>query len=360
MIARLPVLLALLLWLSGCAQMAALQGDALSVIDQHVERGEYGEAIDIIDALRPSHPDYERARAKLPAISRAADAYAERMIEQARELAAEGQWQPALETYDEALARYSQSRTIAEARESFLADREAYLDDLRTRLLISHGKHLLDDAPVYAEIEHVLPTSYRARRDNAQHQDEIEDTAKRLHTCGMEALGEKRPELAERCLSLAHALVQSQETLEALEQAKRLKASLDTREREIRLRRVEREKSARFKTLMERYRTAMAGQDLLRARDALDEAARLQPDNRELTREQRQLELAIERYVSSEIERGRRAYTLGHIEEALQIWKPLLRYSPDNRRLNEHIERATRVLDNLRAIEQRQPTVPLP
>lgn len=357
---RAGLLLALALVLSGCAQMAALQGDVLGRIDQHVERGEYGDALDIIDALRPSHPDYERARAKLPAISRSADAYAERMIREARQLAADGQWQPALETYDQGLDHYRQSRELAKAREDFLADREAYLADLRTRLLISRGEYLLDDEPVYAEIAHVIPESYRARRDNDRHQDDIEDTAERLHTCGMEALTEKRPELAERCLSLSHALVQRDETLAALQQAKRLKASMDTHERDIRLRRVEREKRARFNQVMDRYRAAMAGGDLLRARNALDEAARLQPNNRDLATQRRQLDEAIDEYVASEIERGRRAYTLGDIEEALQIWRPLLRYSPDNRRLNEHIGRATRVLDNLRQIEQRQPSVPLP
>ncbi|HDP88340.1 MAG TPA: hypothetical protein ENN42_00025 [Thioalkalivibrio sp.] len=357
---RLLFVLLALLVLPGCAQMVALQSDPLVNIDDYAQQGEYGRALDTIEAVRPSHPDYERARARLLPVSRAADAYAERVIENAQALMGKGEWQPALDAYDEGLRRYRQSRRLAESREAFLAAREAHLADLDTQLLINRAEYLLADAPLYARIEQTIPKSYRARRDNQRHQQAIEDTAARLYTRGMDAMAQKRPELAEQCLSLAHTLAPNDEREQALEQARRFQVSLDAQAREERARRIERQRSARITALMENYRTAMAGQDLLRARAALDEAARLQPGHRDVNAARGELEAAIDRYVSSEIERGRRAYTLGNIEEALEIWQPLQRYSPDNRQLNEHIERATRVLENVREIEQRQPSVTLP
>lgn len=360
---RLPILLGLLglLLLSGCAQMAVLQGDPLQAVDDHIEQGNYGRALAILEAVPASHPDHERARARLPAVSRAAEAYADRVIAGAEALMKKGEWQPALEAYDEGMKNYPQSRRIAEAREAFLATREARLVELDTRLLLNRADYLLADAPVLARIEQTIPDSFRARSDNRRHQREIEDTAARLHARGLDALAQKRPDLAEQCLSLAHTLAPSKEIEEALAQARRFQASLDSRAREARMQRTERQRSLRVASLLENYRTAMAGQDLQRAQTALDEAERLQPSHREVVAARRELDAAIDRYVTTEIERGRRAYTLGNIEEALGIWQPLRRFSPDNRQLNEHIERAQRVLDNLREIEQRQqPAAPQP
>ena len=352
--------LVLALALSGCAQMATLQGDPIERIDQYVQAGEYGKALDAIGAVRSTHPDYERARAKLPGVTRAAEAYERRMIREAQQQARDDQWQPALDTYDEALKHYPQSTALQNERERYLAAREDYLAQLRLNLLISKAQYLLNDAPVYAEIEHVIPNSYRARRDNRVHQDEIEDTADKLYTCGMDALARSDAYLAQRCLAMAHALNPSEENRAALEQAEKYKASLDTQSQAVRSRRVDRERSARAQQLVREHDKAMQSNDLLRARDALTEADRLQPGNADIAWRMTKLQKAIDRYVSEEIERGRRAYTLGQIEEALAIWQPLLRYSPDNKRLNEHIDRASRVIDNLREIEQRQPTVPLP
>jgi hypothetical protein len=51
---------------------------------------------------------------------------------------------------------------------------------------------------------------------------------------------------------------------------------------------------------------------------------------------------------------------VGDIAGALEVWLPLLRVDPGHAELNRRVERAQRVLRNLRAIETRPPTVPLP
>jgi hypothetical protein len=57
---------------------------------------------------------------------------------------------------------------------------------------------------------------------------------------------------------------------------------------------------------------------------------------------------------------GRRQYSQGHIEQALQIWTALSNIDPGNQKLAEHIERAEHVLQKLQRLNQKGTTIKPP
>lgn len=357
----IPALLVVLgLHLSACSMLQVDQKNPVERVDALVHEGHYGKALDLIARLKPTHPDYATLQAKQPAIERAATTYEGRTLRQAQRQAREEHWQEALQTYDQGLERLPKSEPLRQGRERLLQQRADYLAQLDTKLLISEAQRLVHDLPIREEIERVDPKDKKARRAREKTLKHSERTAERLHVCGLQALDIKDSYLAYRCLDLAYRLAPTPEIKDALAQAEKLKSREEGRRRKAQLRKLGRERAERTRVLLQQYQKAFSKGDLLHARDLLNEAIALQPDNPKVKRLAPKLEREIKKQVNNGIEQGRRQYTLGHIQRALDIWTSLQRLDPENKQLNEHIDRAERVLDNLQAIEQRGPSVTVP
>lgn len=348
------------LQLSGCAQYYARASDVTERVNNWVHDGEYAKALNLIAQVKPSHPDYATLQAKLPAIQRAADTFEGRTISEAQRLTREEQWQQALDTYNEGLSKLPDSQAIDKARTRFLRQRKEYLRQLDIKLLISQAQYLSRDQPLREEIAQVDPHDRKAGRRLKQQNKDVKQAAQELVQCGQSALDQQDTYLAYRCLSLANRLDPNETTQEALSKAEQLKSREDGRRRHAIERKLGRQRAQRTHTLLKDYKQAFNRGDLLHARDLLEEAHALQPDNTEINRLVPRLNREIKKQVQNGIEQGRRQYTLGHIQRAVDIWTSLRRLDPENKQLNEHIDRAQRVLDNLQAIEQRGPSIQLP
>lgn len=346
-----------LLALSGCATLDAMRGDLASRVDRWAGEQEYERALKAIAQVKPDHPDYAALQARVPKLERQAATYTEQVIARAAKLAGEAQWQAALEAYEEGLDKLPSNAALRQARDSFLQARDSRIEDLELRLLISRGQQLVRELPLRREIAATIPRSRDARRELADTERGAREAAQRLLVSGRTALENGDAYLAQRCLVLAATLAPSDETKAALAEARK--------------RRPRREEpkvsSAPSETPVDRgtealayARSALAENDLLAAKELLQEAAALQPDDPQLAALQRALQKEIRAEVDRGIERGRRLYSQGNIEGALAVWTPLLRLEPENRQLNEHIDRAKRVLANLRDLESKEPSIKLP
>lgn len=354
-------ILTVLLGLGGCASINALRPDVASAVDRWVANKEYQKALDTIEHMSPDHAQYSAMQARVPTIRRAAVTYEQQVIKQATKLAAEQRWQAALDAYEDGLDRLPHSEPLQKGREQLLQKRDALIDNLELRALISHARQLDRDLPVYRRMVEIAPKSGDQRRRLTQAEREARQVASELTDAGQKALEDGDSFLAVRCLTLADRLDPREETRAALTRAREASSqSSDTSGSQAQRQDIERERERRGQALVDEYRTAYAEGDLLKARKLLTEAAVLQPESREISTLRQQLNAAIEQEVEAGLERGRRLYTVGDVEGALGVWTGLLEYSPNDKQLNEHIDRAERVLRNLREIEGREPTVKLP
>ncbi len=79
----------------------------------------------------------------------------------------------------------------------------------------------------------------------------------------------------------------------------------------------------------------------------------MDPGNPEARRLHQQLNRTVSARVAPMLERSALLYREGKIEEAKKIWEEVLRLDPSHGQAQAGVERANRVLDNLRRLKER-------
>jgi hypothetical protein len=350
----------LLAQLTACASLHALRPDLDRQIDAWVERHEYATAVATIQEVSPKREDYQALQGRLPEIRRAAAHYETRLADEALRLAAEQQWQAALDVIELGLDRVPDGDSLRKTREQVLVERDAYLKTLETRLLISRAEQLARDLPLRTEIAEAVPEDRQARSARTRAAREASQIAGRLLDCGEQARARQETYLALRCLRLAVRLEPDGPARATLAEVERGARRAEGKARTAKRQRLEKRQARERDTLVAAYKDAFATGDLARARRNLEAAAELAPADREILSLESQLRLAIEEQLEIGIEQGRRRYIVGDVQGALETWTPLLELDPNHKQLQDHIDRAERVLRNLRELEEREPTIKLP
>lgn len=354
-LARLAVSLALL-GLSGCANYYAMRWDTAELVDQWVAQQEYGKALETLHNVSPSRKDYPQLRAKLAEVTVKAKRYEEAVIAKSNALQESRHWADADQTYRIALDHLPDSPALNAAYRAFTARRAAELAQLRTQLLLNEGRALAAARPVHNEIQSILPEDADAAQRVTEDAARSETLARQLKRAGEQALSANDLPLAEATLTLARTLHPTPALQPALDrlaaaQARQLKEEERKRQHEHQAER-ERQAGAALKRFKKCYRT----QDWLCARDALQEVAKLQPDHRELPALQQKLKQRTDTQIKQGMEQGRRLYSQGNIQGALDTWKALQPLDPDNPDLAAHIVRAQRVLEKMQELSDKPPT----
>ena len=350
----------LLLQLTACASLHALRPDVTEQVDRWIEENEYARAVATIEAMSPQREQYQQLRARLPEIHRRAERYESQLVSESLRLASEQRWQEALDVIDLGLERVPEPDRLKAAREQVASERNQYLATLETRLLISKAEQLVRDLPVHREIAGIVPRNRSARSAYERAERDASNVAESLLTCGRDARAQRENYLALRCLRLSVKLAPSDEARATLAEVESATRRNEGAARAARRQRLAKEKTIQRDALITAYKSAFSTGDLANARRELEAAATIAPADREILSLESELRLAIEEEVQQGIERGRKRYILGDIQGALETWTPLLELDPNNKKLQEHIDRAQRVLRNLKQLEEREPTVRIP
>ena len=72
--------------------------------------------------------------------------------------------------------------------------------------------------------------------------------------------------------------------------------------------------------------------------------------NRTSIKLRKELDKRYRQGIDQKIAAGRKLYSNGKIQEALDVWNSLLEINPDNQKLQGHIDRAERVLKKLQRL----------
>lgn len=357
---RQVAVILLLVQLTACASLHALRPDVTKQIDEWIAENEYAKAIGTIEAIGPRREQYQQLQARLPEIRRRAERYETQLVRESLRLAADRRWQEALDVIDLGLERVPDADRLRTTREQVVSERDDYLATLDTRLLISKAEQLVRDLPVRNEIVGIIPRDRDARQARERAQSEAATVAEALLSRGKQARLQREDYLALRCLRLSIKLSPSDEARAALAELEGSRRRNEGAARAAHRHRLAKEKATQRDALITAYKSAFANGDLANARRELDAAATLAPADREILSLESELRLAIDEQVQEGIELGRRRYIVGDIQGALETWTPLLELDPDNKKLQEHIDRARRVLRNLKELEEREPTIKLP
>jgi len=330
------LLLALAAQLAGCTLYHAIRPDVAQQVDMWLQEDEYGEALQTIAALRPSHPDYTPLQARVPEIEGQAKAFEDATIHEGRALIKENRWQEALAHYDRGLEKLAGSERLSKARADCLARRDRYVQRLRTQGLLYRGEWLVREAPLQEKISKANPGDAQARRDLELVTREVDETARGLLLCGERALARGVPNLAVNCLALAQRLKPSATMESALEQAKQRQGERNQALRRQAQRKLDQEQALKVQDLLSAYDTAFSEGDLLQAREVLAALQATQPRNDTVEVLEAEFRAAVAERVDQGMEESRRLYSQGKIQQALDNWSALSRLDPERGAPREH------------------------
>ncbi len=330
--------------LSGCAYLSSFSSDLPDKIDSLIKQEQYAKALDIIKYVKPNNPDYKNLIAQKKRILRLAKKLENDSIEKAHLFVQQGEWYQAQLAYETALQKLPPSPRLEKAYKSFLQQRKAHLQKLELILLLNKANWLIGNKPVQKEIKKVLPDAEKHYEELKDYPHQIDKTAEKLAAYTKNALKKRDYSLAKKCLSLIEKLGatnidrkfirNSHQQLAKAEKNKRKKQDNITR------------------ALIAELTQGISHENLQRARQHLDLIKKQKKLSKTSRKLYNQLKKRYRAGINQGIAAGRKLYSSGKIREALEVWNALLLIDTDNQKLEEHINRANRVLKKLHRLSR--------
>lgn len=339
---RVPTLvLFLLLFTSGCARLTLMTSeDVVADINRARELQDFNKAWYYTENIRSTHPQYDDVVALREPLLRDISNFESAQIKRAQQLASAGRWHEAFDVLDAAKANWRNSEALDTAYQA-LERREALLfNRLRTELLVDEARWL------HARLGTLEQLETLHRRDAS----EISD-----------ALQRRRAELVSTLTELGNAFaaeedwVRTRDLLGAAQQlsgSDQVPAALVTARKQLSLeanrnRRAREEKvQNRAMTLLEAYEESRSLSDLLAARDFISG----NNHSGQLDQYASRLEAICQQRYQLGLQEGDALYAQGRYEDAFQAWENVARIYPGDAELEKKMERARKVLSNLKAL----------
>lgn len=349
---RISIFIFLSLFLHGCAYLQSMSSDLPEQIDKWAAAHEYGKALDTLSHVSKDHKYYSLLKRKKKHLLIQVKEFEHDQHLAAQKQENKGNWHKAEIIYTNALDKLPDSKLLNTEYRQFTLRRDNYLKNLEFKLSIAKGTWLMQSTPLQKKIVNAAPGDYDSQRRFKKNSYEIQETAEELMTCAESALQAGRLSLAETCLKTAEGLNSKQIDIAKLKNIR--KEFNRSRHRYIK------KQNDKTRALLKEIKQGYSHDNLLRAQHHLNEIAEHKKRDREAAKLARELDKYIKTGFSQRMEAGRRLYSNGQIEEALSIWIPLKSIDPNNTKLQDHIERAKRVLKKLEKLSNSKSTIPIP
>lgn len=338
--ATLVVLLTLLV-ASGCARLTLMTSEDIpAAVNSAREAGDFNKAWYYLEKIRDTHPQYEQVSALRSPLLQDIEAFEAREIQRARQLAGAGRWNEAFEALDKAQSQWRQGEAFAEAKVS-LEKREALLfNRLRTELLTNEARWLAAQLETVEQLE-TLHLSKAGDISEAMQQRRNE-LVKALTELGMAFAQDEDWVRTRDLLGSAQLLSPGEPVPPQLATARQQLSVEANRHRRAR----EEQAQNRALQLLDTYESSGSLADLLTARDYISE----NNQSGQLDQYASRLEAICQQRFQLGLQEGDALYANGRYEDAFALWESIARIYPDDEELAKKMERARKVLSNLRAL----------
>jgi len=338
----LPLLAITLFFASGCAYVSSFSSDLPNKIDHLAKKQQYGEALAILDFIKPTHPQYAELKRREKRIAQLGEQFATNEIARAKVCEKKEQWQQAQHIYQTTLDKIPQHSGLNQAYETFLAHRNTRLQRLEQALILNRAQWLIDNTPVQKEFSHILANAEQRYSELKDFHRQVEDTSEKLQRCIEVNMKQGNNKIVARCLALVDKLAPGK-----IDKALRSKTQVYLGKAKLVQ---QKQQGVLTRTLIAQLKQGYSHENLLHARQQLD---RLK-GKKNLSRKTARLNAELKRRYDSGIEQGivagRKLYSDGKISEAVQVWNSLLAIDSENHKLVSHIKRAKRVLKKLETL----------
>jgi predicted Zn-dependent protease len=272
-----------------------------------------------------------------------------------QQLSAEDRLEEALVLLDAAIAQGWNDAAYLQARDRVRKRKKTLQEELTDRLLIQQSRSHQAQLPLLIKLVQIDPHNLEAKQSLTDVQKKLQENRQNLSDCGMRQF-ELRPELARECLELSLSLESTdkdQLLLTMLAEKAKKAQQIQAKKAQARL------KQARQQWIEETLHEAMTLYEADRykeARQRVNQVLAEAPDHAEGKKLLARLEEELQLYLANLMKTGDRLYREGAIEGAHKVWKEALQLDPENRLARDKLERAERVLDNLKDLRESTPS----
>lgn len=331
----------LFMTLGGCARLTLMtSSDITASLAQARESENFNLAWYYLDNIKESNAEYEQISSQRDALSKQTEAFENTNISHAQKLASAGRWQEAFDTLTKAVQKWRRSETLVDAEQTLRARETLLFNRLRTDLLV-------DEARWLAAEQNTLTEMGTLEREDALSLTAEMNERKSVLISTLNELGES---FAERedwirtrdLLSASRALSGDPETPPSLATAQRHLANEQNRNKRAQEQKVQNKAIS----LLNNYETSRSLADLLNAREYISQNNR----SGQLDQHAARLEAICQKRFNQGLNDGDALYAQGRYQEALHTWQNIRDIYPRNVELDKKMERATRVINNLKAL----------
>ena len=342
----------LLAALAGCAGLSAPVTFNPAAYKRLVDEHRFDLAGDMLARIDPLQAGSEQSRLYRQYLDLAVQAYELETLHAASELESAGQWFEGEKLYRAARALLPRSAAIEGGYRDFDRHRSAYADDIRQALRLLRVRLLPAEIELTQQLVEVYPEDYALRNRLKQLEFEASELVALLRPLAQEAFAEGRYDDARNydmlILQFGDAPV-SRERVAAVDSMQ----SRAERQRAVSQQQQQRQQQQQQRAnLWQEYDSAMSRSDYPRASDALRRLERQGQGGPRMSKERAKLDGLIRDRSLALIDEGKRSYTRGQLDAALQYWRDALALVPDDVDLKARIKRAETFQANYQSLSQ--------
>ena len=267
-------------------------------------------------------------------------------LAEATALREKGNWLSAIRTLEQALKLHPESQTIKQALDNL---KQAWQHEKKTlyhRLLISETTALLQQQQLLKNISENSAADLRATTGIVLKGIQLEAKIEELNEC-IEYQKNRSLELARTCGQLVHQIEQSEDSRKRYQSIN--SAYLQAVQQSIQIKKQRSEQQ-----LIEEAEKLIEQSSFIEAHVLLKEVITSSPDNAQALALLKELDSTLKQQAEILFSVGDQLYRDGQLEQAVAVWKSLLKLTPDDTNLKARIERAEHVLIKLESLRKEQ------
>ena len=269
-------------------------------------------------------------------VDMAAQLYVEDLLDTAQGRQQQGQWYLAGRLYREGMDALPGNTVLQQAYADYTLQKQAHIDTLQQQLKLHRARLLPEEISLTRQLADVDPRDQRLQNKLFEMEREAGQLVLFMTPLAQQAYDSGDFELTrqydQQILKLGES-PQSRERLAFID----ARLSRDAQRAAQGRQKAERKKRER---IWREYETAMASEDYIQARAALDQLADSGKQQPEALRERDRLEALINEKSIALIAEGKKHYTRGKLDNAIETWRKALLFNPDNPDLVARIKRA--------------------
>jgi len=328
--------------LSGCSLIYSYSDDLPQRIDKWTDEKKYNVALDTISYIKPSHKHYRIIQRKKNDILKQLTVYENTALENATQLAEQGNWIKAFTLLDEVANNIPDNSKIKKHRASLLLKRNKIIKDYENDLLISQAVYLAKKMVVYEKINKMVRKDEINELDIAEFDRSRHETSLRLTKRGELQFNKKEYDNALTTIELALKLKPDEDTVLHLNKIKQsiTKATKLKKSTYVKV----------IKTLIRKLSQGYSHAILKETKEKIIWLDKIKGNEKVYLKLIGSLKKHLAAGTKQRFEAARKLYSKGKTQEALSIWLELKKLEPDYPKLQAHISRAEKVLSKLKKL----------